>query len=231
MDNINQEESTDNLNKSKSDRSREKLRNAIMLFTLMLALLVIATFWLSKRFSAPSDFDETMIVADPVSDDLNAKLQSDKSREALPENEKVSIVLSVDSIYDGNIHPLIDRNLLNPGVSSSAEALPDISVETGPGFLQDTSKLHDLNVPMTEAMVINYPNGNRYEGELKGDVLHGHGIYSFAVRTLVSKNDPMARYAQPGYYLIGQWHEGELYMGRLYDSKGVFQSRIIIGRN
>jgi hypothetical protein len=75
-----------------------------------------------------------------------------------------------------------------------------------------------------------FPNGNIYKGEVKDGALHGKGIYAFRVRSLISNNDPFDRYAEPGNYLRGEWHEGELYYGDLYDSKGTFISKIVIGK-
>lgn len=91
-------------------------------------------------------------------------------------------------------------------------------------------QLNDYIESLTDTRIINYPNGNRYEGEIDEGVLHGRGVLYYAVRTLVSKNDPLERYAEPGNYLLGEWSNGEFYMGRLYNNKGEMIERIIIGR-
>ena len=38
------------------------------------------------------------------------------------------------------------------------------------------------------------------------------------------------RRAKKGYTLIGEWHKGEIYTGKLYDESGKYVSEIIIGR-
>ncbi len=91
-------------------------------------------------------------------------------------------------------------------------------------------QLQDYIKTLSEAREVNYPNGNKYVGEMQDGVLHGQGIFYYAVRTLISKNDPIERYAEAGYYLIGEWSRGEFYMGRLYSNLGEMKDMIIIGR-
>jgi uncharacterized protein YggU (UPF0235/DUF167 family) len=95
---------------------------------------------------------------------------------------------------------------------------------------QADAQLGEYLKELPEANVINFPNGNKYEGGLKNGLMHGQGVYYYAVRSLISKNDPLERYAEAGSYLLGEWSEGELYMGRLFDGRGEMKERIIIGR-
>jgi hypothetical protein len=61
--------------------------------------------------------------------------------------------------------------------------------------------------------------------------MHGKGKLWFKTGGLISKNDPMERSADADDYVEGEWVNGELYIGNLYDKNGKKKSRIVIGRN
>jgi hypothetical protein len=69
-----------------------------------------------------------------------------------------------------------------------------------------------------------------YEGEVKnGKILHGKGKFTFTKEGIIP-NDPEKRIAKVGYFLEGNWYDGEIYNVKLYDENGYFLKRIILGR-
>ncbi len=122
-----------------------------------------------------------------------------------------------EEVYDVPVEPDIAQNDMRERMIYTEESNKNMQPDD---FIKD----------LADVRVINFPNGNRYEGEHDNGMLHGKGVLHFAVRTLISKNDPLERYAEPGNYLVGEWSNGEFYMGRLHNSKGEMKERIIIGR-
>jgi serine/threonine protein kinase len=78
---------------------------------------------------------------------------------------------------------------------------------------------------------IEFPDGSIYTGHLLNGEMHGKGKLWFKTGGLISKNDPMERSADADDYVEGEWVNGELYIGNLYDKNGKKKSRIVIGRN
>lgn len=73
-------------------------------------------------------------------------------------------------------------------------------------------------------------DGSKYVGEMKNGVLHGFGTYYFKSHQLISKKDLKERYAEAGDYLIGEWYQGNVVNGKLYDGNNNVKEVIIIGR-
>lgn len=79
---------------------------------------------------------------------------------------------------------------------------------------------------------IKFPNGDIYIGEILNGKMHGKGKYLYKTGGLISEDDPMERRAEAGDYIEGEWADGGLYKGNLFDKSGLLKSkRIIIGRN
>lgn len=79
--------------------------------------------------------------------------------------------------------------------------------------------------------VIDFPNGDKYTGLVYNGKMHGKGRYWFNKGGLISKDDPNERKADAGDYIEGEWKNGDLYKGSIYDKNGVLKSKIILGRN
>lgn len=72
--------------------------------------------------------------------------------------------------------------------------------------------------------------GGTYKGELKGGKPHGQGTLTYNSRTRISSRDMKERYAEAGQYIIGQFYEGELEHGTLYDTNNEPIEVLRIGR-
>ena len=78
---------------------------------------------------------------------------------------------------------------------------------------------------------IDFPNGNVYTGQLLNGKMHGKGKLWFKTGGLISKHDLQERKANTDDYIEGEWVNGELYLGYLYDKNGVQKSILRFGRN
>ncbi|MDP3914240.1 MAG: protein kinase [Bacteroidota bacterium] len=88
----------------------------------------------------------------------------------------------------------------------------------------------EIKPVITQSEII-FPNGDTYFGYVKNGKMHGKGKYYFKTGGLISKDDPMERKAEAGNYIEGDWIEGELYIGYLFDKNGIRKERLVIGRN
>ena len=73
-------------------------------------------------------------------------------------------------------------------------------------------------------------SGGTYTGELKNGKPHGMGTLKYNTHTLISKRDSKNRYAEAGEYITGEFYEGELVSGKLFDKNGDQREALNIGR-
>lgn len=69
-----------------------------------------------------------------------------------------------------------------------------------------------------------------YKGETKNGKAHGMGTLYFSQHHQISERDRQERYAEAGDYIVGEFYNGELVQGKLYDSSNNQKQTIILGR-
>ena len=75
-----------------------------------------------------------------------------------------------------------------------------------------------------------FPGGGKYVGEMKNGEMQGLGTFYYGQHELISPRDMKKRYAEAGDYLIGEFYEGKVVSGKLYDSSNTLKEVIMIGR-
>ena len=76
----------------------------------------------------------------------------------------------------------------------------------------------------------NFANGSKYVGEMKDGKMHGLGTYYYKERQQISPKDLKKRFAEAGDYLIGEFYEGNVVSGKLYDAQNNVKEVVMIGR-
>lgn len=72
--------------------------------------------------------------------------------------------------------------------------------------------------------------GGSYTGELKDGKPHGMGTIKYNSSTLIDSRDAKQRRAEAGQYITGEFHNGRLVQGKLYDKNNNQLENIILGR-
>lgn len=73
-------------------------------------------------------------------------------------------------------------------------------------------------------------NGAVFTGALKGGVPHGQGRLTFKRTQQIDAHDEKSRTANRDDYIIGEWYNGHLVFGTLYNKKGMVLSSIRLGK-
>jgi hypothetical protein len=76
----------------------------------------------------------------------------------------------------------------------------------------------------------NFSGGGKYVGEMKNGQMQGLGTFYYGQHELISPRDMKKRYADAGDYLIGEFYEGKVVSGKLYDANNILKEVIMIGR-
>lgn len=72
--------------------------------------------------------------------------------------------------------------------------------------------------------------GGSYTGELQNEIAHGRGTIKYNSHTLIDSRDPKKRYAEAGQYITGDFYNGRLVQGKLFDSENNQMETIVLGR-
>jgi hypothetical protein len=75
-----------------------------------------------------------------------------------------------------------------------------------------------------------FSGGSKYVGEMKNGQMQGLGTFYYGQHELISPRDLKKRYAEAGDYLIGEFYEGKVVSGKLYDSGNNLKEVMMIGR-
>ena len=95
--------------------------------------------------------------------------------------------------------------------------------------LEDKDESIIIPPPVTKATVS--VKGGSYIGQVKNEKQpHGQGTLTYNSRTRISMRDMKERYAEAGQYIIGEFYEGELVQGKLFDKDNEPIESIILGR-
>lgn len=73
-------------------------------------------------------------------------------------------------------------------------------------------------------------NAAVFTGTLKGGMPHGQGRLTFKRMQRIDSHDEKSRTANSGDYIIGEWYNGHLVFGTLYNKEGVVLTSINLGK-
>ncbi|MDR0864195.1 MAG: hypothetical protein LBO74_04590 [Candidatus Symbiothrix sp.] len=73
-------------------------------------------------------------------------------------------------------------------------------------------------------------SGGSYTGELKEGKPHGQGTLTYNAQILIDERDMKQRYAEKGQHITGQFYNGRLVQGKLFDSDNNHLETIVLGR-
>jgi len=77
---------------------------------------------------------------------------------------------------------------------------------------------------------LTFDGGSKYIGEVKNGKMHGLGTYYYGQKERISKRDLKKRMSEKGDYITGEFYEGKIVSGKLYDSKNNLKEVVMIGR-
>ena len=69
----------------------------------------------------------------------------------------------------------------------------------------------------------------KYSGEIKDGYPHGQGKLTYTKARVINRHDMKAREAKPGNYVIGEFYNGFVVYGKLYDANGSILSSLNFG--
>lgn len=75
-----------------------------------------------------------------------------------------------------------------------------------------------------------FSDGGKYVGEMKNEKMHGLGTYYYKERQQISSKDLKKRFAEAGDYITGEFYEGNVVSGKLFDAQNNLKEVVIIGR-
>ena len=179
------------------------------------------------------DKTELKLVGLEVSEQLTAIIPEDAD-----EDKKTVIWKSGDTtvcVVDNNgvVKPVADGNtvvsayLLN-GISATCNVTVEVK---NTGRVIDVPKItnEQTSKPPSKSYGTISVSGGTYKGYLENNLPHGMGSITYKIRTLIDSRDPKKRYAEAGQSITGEFKEGHLLYGKLFDSDGKHIETIIIG--
>lgn len=114
---------------------------------------------------------------------------------------------------------------------SEISKIIDSQSKGGKGEVVGRGKDESTLTSSSSVQTIIFPNGDKYVGKMKNGKMHDDlGTFYYNNDQIISDKDLKKRKAMKGDYLIGEWYEGNVVKGKLYDSNNSPKEVIIIGR-
>ena len=127
----------------------------------------------------------------------------------------------------GGGKPGIDTLTGNGGGTGGAK--PGIDTLTGNGGGTGGGKPGETLVPPPPPAGDLKLSDGVYSGAVKNGYPHGQGKLTYTKTRVIHRSDMKAREAQPGNYIIGEFHNGFVVYGKLYDASGNLLSSLNFG--
>ena len=126
----------------------------------------------------------------------------------------VAVVAGLLFIIGGNENAIVETPIVEEIVVAEDVTNTDQDI-----VVADTSCVEEVSKPMTSTKPVVEPqkttgNGNltlsygRYSGAMKNGHPHGQGKLTYTKTRVINRYDMKAREAQPGNYVIGEFHNG-----------------------
>ena len=146
---------------------------------------------------------------------ISSKTNSSTNSKEVKKSDTLSTVIS---------QPVSNEILSKPATDTASVLVKKDAEQTvNPKVLVESL----VPVPISTTV---FPNGDKFEGQMKDGKMHGNGTYHYSSRQLISEYDTSERYADAGDFLVGVWNKGELYYGTLYSKDSIVKNNITIGK-
>jgi hypothetical protein len=151
----------------------------------------------------------------------------------------VAVVAGLFFILGGNEDAAEKNAIVETPIVEKIVVAEDVT-NTNQDIVVDTSCVEEVSKPTTSTKPVVEPqkttgNGNltlsygRYSGAIKNGHPHGQGKLTYTKTRVINRYDMKAREAQPGNYVIGEFHNGFVVYGKLYDANGNLLSSLNFG--
>jgi hypothetical protein len=151
----------------------------------------------------------------------------------------VAVVAGLFFILGGNEDAVEKNAIVETPIVEEIVVAEDVT-NTNQDIVVDTSCVEEVSKPTTLKKPVVEPqkttgNGNltlsygRYSGAIKNGHPHGQGKLTYTKTRVINRYDMKAREAQPGNYVIGEFHNGFVVYGKLYDANGNLLSSLNFG--
>ena len=141
----------------------------------------------------------------------------------------IIIILALVLILSGGLYVLLSQDSTPSVIEPEQNQLQEVEI------IKDTLIEEPVKIPTPN--IKKAPTSNRnlklsygnYSGDIKNGYPHGQGKLTYTKARVINRNDMKAREAQTGNYIIGEFYNGFIVYGKLYDASGNLLSTLNFG--
>ena len=128
-----------------------------------------------------------------------------------------NVITDHNQEYEARFERIIDTlaqgqgNIITPGVEPKEE--PKVKPKEEP-------KVKPKEAPTIKEKKYWF---GRYEGDLKNGIPDGNGTMFYDCQIQIAKYSSYNIFAEKGDYFVGNWKNGDIYIGKLYDKNGIIK--------
>lgn len=152
----------------------------------------------------------------------------------------VAVVAGSFFLLGGNKNVVEEKVVEETPIVEETVVAEDVTNTEQDIIAADTSCVEEVSKPMTSTKPVvkaQKTTGNsnltlsygRYSGAVKNGYPHGQGKLTYTKTRVINRYDMKSREAQPGNYVIGEFHNGFVVYGKLYDTNGNLLSSLNFG--